>query len=145
MSRKLAPEYQSWRKAKARCYDPNDKRYNRYGGRGIKVEWPNYRSFLADMGPKPDPSYTLERKDYNGNYCKDNCKWLPKAAQQYNKRTSKLTHRKAENIRKAFALGAAKADLAKKYKVSGRTISSVILYKSWNYATVSAGLRDVLR
>ncbi len=35
------PLNQCWRDMKARCYNPNNKHYNLYGGRGVKVceEW----------------------------------------------------------------------------------------------------------
>lgn len=33
--------YKTWESMKARCYNPNDGKYEKYGGRGIKVceEW----------------------------------------------------------------------------------------------------------
>jgi hypothetical protein len=33
--------YSIWKSMMARCYNPNDRGYHRYGGRGIKVcdEW----------------------------------------------------------------------------------------------------------
>ena len=33
---------------------------------------------------------TLERIDVNGNYCPENCTWIPMAQQAKNKRTSRL-------------------------------------------------------
>ena len=131
-------EHSSWSSMKARCDNCKHKSYKHYGGRGISYTpaWAKFSNFLADMGPKPSADYQIERKDYNGHYRKDNCKWIPKALQQYNKRTSKLTHRKAANIRKAFALGAAKKQLAKKYGVSVQTISNVVSGRSWNYGVI---------
>lgn len=37
------PLYHSWCRMKARCYNPNNPRYDRYGGRGVSVcdEWLN--------------------------------------------------------------------------------------------------------
>ena len=32
------PEYKIWNDMKGRCYNPNNKSYKRYGGRGITVE-----------------------------------------------------------------------------------------------------------
>ena len=33
--------YKTWESMKARCYNPNDGKYEKYGGRGIRVcaEW----------------------------------------------------------------------------------------------------------
>jgi len=80
-------EYEIWQSMKRRCFSPKDKRYSRYGGRGITVspEWSNsFDSFYADMGSKPD-GYSIERIDNNGNYCKENCKWIPFGDQAKNK------------------------------------------------------------
>lgn len=80
--------YRSWCGAKERCYNQNNKGYGYYGGRGIRMcdRWrDDYGAFLADMGAKP-AGYTLERKDFNGNYEPDNCSWVPKSDQAKNRR-----------------------------------------------------------
>lgn len=53
---KGTPENNSWMAMKARCYNPNNKQYDDYGGRGIKVcdRWLySFEDFLGDMGYKP--------------------------------------------------------------------------------------------
>ncbi len=69
-----------------RCNDPTNQSYPDYGGRGISIcpSWDSFETFLADMGEAN--GLTLERKDVNGNYCKANCCWIPKAAQRRNTR-----------------------------------------------------------
>ena len=89
------PEHRSWMKMKQRCYDTNNNRYYRYGGRGITVcdRWLDqengFVSFLKDMGNKPD-GYSVERKDNNGNYTPDNCVWADTKTQSRNKSTTKI-------------------------------------------------------
>jgi hypothetical protein len=85
---KISREYRAWRGAIARCYRASDKDYSDYGRRGISMseEWhKNFSQFYQDMGPCPKGG-TLERKDYDGNYCKENCCWAPISTQANNKR-----------------------------------------------------------
>ncbi len=74
-----------------RCYDKKAKQYADYGGRGITVcdEWrTNFKQFSQDMGPRPS-NFTLERKDNNKGYNKDNCKWASRTEQQRNQRVTR--------------------------------------------------------
>lgn len=89
----MTPEYVAYREMKKRCYNPNWVRYDRYGGRGIKVcdRWlESYSNFLADMGSKPSPQHTLDRLDNNADYTPDNCQWATKAEQAANRRTARI-------------------------------------------------------
>lgn len=47
----------------------------------------SFGDFLADMGPKPTPKHTLERKNSDGDYEPGNCVWATVAEQ--NKNTSR--------------------------------------------------------
>jgi hypothetical protein len=80
--------YNSWKGMLRRCFAPNDKRFKDYGGRGITVcdDWRVFENFLADMGPRPDHSYSLDRKDVNGNYEPSNCRWVIRKVNDRNKR-----------------------------------------------------------
>lgn len=89
------PEYMAWKKMLARCNDPSNPYYHRYGGRGIKVceRWGQLDNFYADMGDRPSENHSLDRIDNNGDYCKENCKWSTRSEQQNNKGcTRSLTH-----------------------------------------------------
>jgi len=87
------PEYRSWGNMKNRCFNPNEKRYSDYGGRGITVcdRWKNsFENFLADMGLKPTPKHSLDRIDNDGDYQKDNCKWSTHVEQQNNRSSNRF-------------------------------------------------------
>ena len=80
--------YDIWASAKQRCFNPKNKRFADYGGRGITMcdRWKNdVRAFIEDMGPRP-PGTTLERKDNDGNYESSNCVWATRLEQAGNQR-----------------------------------------------------------
>lgn len=86
------PEYESYQKMMRRCYDKNADNYEFYGGRGIKVcrRWRrSVANFISDMGRKPEPDYTLDRINVNGDYEPANCRWADSRTQQRNKRVCK--------------------------------------------------------
>lgn len=89
---KVSSEYASWSTMIARCTNPKNHKWARYGARGIKVckRWHKFDNFLADMGLKPNPTLTLERKNVNGNYCKSNCRWATHIDQARNKINNRL-------------------------------------------------------
>ena len=84
----LKSTYKSWLKMKARCDNPKDGEYKRYGERGISYcsDWSKFENFLRDLGVKPNKNLTLERHNVDGNYCKDNCSWESKSQQAHNQR-----------------------------------------------------------
>lgn len=85
---RIAREYRIWAHARRRCIDKKENGYENYGGRGIKIcdKWLNsYESFLSDMGRCP-PKHTLERLDYDGDYCPENCVWATYKKQGNNRR-----------------------------------------------------------
>ena len=83
--------YRSWRAAHGRCYNPNDKMYHRYGGRGIAMceRWHTFANFLADMGDKPNGA-TIERIDGNKGYEPGNCRWATRREQNRNKANNRM-------------------------------------------------------
>jgi hypothetical protein len=86
-------DYCIWLKMKSRCLNSNDKSYKNYGGRGIKVceDWQkSFALFINDLGWRPNNMYSLERIDYNKDYCPENCKWILKSEQSKNCRRVKL-------------------------------------------------------
>lgn len=84
--------YLSWECMKARCYNPHNDYYHRYGGRGISVceEWKrsfaNFREWALSNGYKE--GLTIDRINFDGNYEPSNCRWATSKEQANNKCTS---------------------------------------------------------
>lgn len=79
--------YQIWSDMKIRCRNPDNKFYDRYGGRGISYQesWETFEGFMLDMEEGYEENLTLDRINPNGNYCKENCRWATQTEQCRNK------------------------------------------------------------
>lgn len=76
--------YQTWVNMKSRCENLENKDY---GGRGISYDprWCLFEEFYSDMSDSYSDDLTLDRIDLDGNYCKENCRWVTQAVQVRNR------------------------------------------------------------
>lgn len=85
--------YRIYKHMRRRCSDPKDIRYERYGGRGIRVcdEWSTFEPFAEwALSNGYDDSLSIDRIDTNGDYTPDNCKWSTNSEQAVNRSTTCL-------------------------------------------------------
>ena len=90
--------YRKWADMRTRTTNKNAKDYKHYGGRGINsnawekfIDFYNdmYESYLKHVEEFGKKDTTLDRIDVNGNYCKENCRWVTLQEQQGNTRKNK--------------------------------------------------------
>lgn len=79
LRREYPSEWESYRGMKNRV-----KENPTYANLGMWEEWENFQKFLNDMGPKPNKTYTIDRKDTRLGYYPNNCRWASKSTQAYN-------------------------------------------------------------
>lgn len=98
--------YGIWAGIKRRCYNPQEKMYKYYGGRGIKVcdEWLNdfekFNEWAFANGYDENAKRgecTIDRINVDGDYEPSNCRWISMKAQNLNKGTNRVIELNGEN------------------------------------------------
>lgn len=95
---KAESTYAIWKAMIQRCTNPSNKSYPDYGGRGISVceRWVrSFEAFHEDMGDRPE-GLSLDRRDNNLGYSKDNCRWATKVTQANNTRSNRFIEHNGE-------------------------------------------------
>ncbi len=80
-----------WENMIARCYSASVPNYKNYGRRGVCVcaRWHNFEYFKKwALKSGYANNLTIERKNVNGNYTPQNCIWVTKTEQSYNRRNT---------------------------------------------------------
>lgn len=80
--------YNTWDAMKQRCTNENNTSWANYGGRGIFVceKWLSFDGFCEDMLKSYSEGLEIDRIDVNKGYFKENCRWVNKSLQAFNKR-----------------------------------------------------------
>ena len=55
--------------------------------------------FLKDMGTRPSPRHSIERKNVNGNYTPKNCVWATTKEQARNRRDTLFVYWKGKRVK----------------------------------------------
>ena len=82
---KITPEYNSYNAARNRCTNPDNNRFQWYGGRGIEFRFNSFTEFLDHVGRKPTSKHSIDRIDANGHYEIGNVRWANSHDQRVNR------------------------------------------------------------
>jgi len=122
-------------KMRSRCYNPNDKEYHTYGGRGIKVhqgwlenpdtfvEWAKSNGF--------DRKLQIDRKENDGPYSPENCHFTTSQENNRNRSNNKLNVEKVAEIRRLAAEGKSDSVIAPMFGVDRALIFRIRKNKIW--------------
>ena len=124
--------YHTWLDMNSRCYRKNNKFYNNYGGRGIRVLWKNFDDFKKDMYRTYQNHFqkfgrmntTIDRINNDSHYSKENCKWSTRKEQERNKTNNRIII--YNNLSMTLA------DWAEHLGMSRKTLSSRINTYKWS-------------
>lgn len=121
----------SFYRMRFRCYG-NDPDHELYRIKGIVVspDWQTFESFYSDMAESWFPGATLDRIDGDGNYSKENCRWVTMVENLRNKKSNKMTHELAEKIRSE--VGLPMVEIAAKYNLRPNHVSRIFHGVRWN-------------
>jgi len=106
----------------------NEKHYHRYGGRGISVcslwgEYVPFREWAIENEWKPGQE--IDRKDNDGNYSPDNCRFVTRTQNCQNKSNNKLTQENVTDIRRHLSLGHKGTEISRLFGVSPTMIYKI--------------------
>lgn len=129
------PLYRVLKSAVSRCTHERSKDYKRYGARGISVcdEWMNnpelFVSWAMDNGYRA--GLDLDRRDNDGNYSPDNCRFITHADNCRNKANTSMSAEMVKQIR-AYAAESGSIKLtAAHFEIPISTASGIIRRTSW--------------
>lgn len=119
-----------WYGMKERCYYEYSPRYKYYGMRGIKIceEWHDVEKFVKwclKTYPQDGKRYSIDRKDVNGDYSPENCKWAT-AKEQANNRRNNVVYRGKTLSQWAETLGCKETTINRRLHVMGWDIEKAV-------------------
>lgn len=129
--------YHIWSSMIGRCNRVKSYYYHRYGGRGIKVhhQWKESFATFQDWALKNGYSdeLQLDRKNNDGNYCPENCRFLTAAKNIRNSTITRLKWVHVDAIRDIYKSNnnLSQKEIGLLFGISQVCVSDIITFKTW--------------
>ncbi len=110
-----------WNGMRDRCKRKKHPMFHHYGGKGVTVcaEWLDYSTFkIWSLRNGYSNELTIERKDNDGNYEPNNCKWATRKEQSNNQGTSVLLRFTEQEL----------LHIQREYYTSKKTVDEYVAY-----------------
>ncbi len=141
--------YKPWINLNNRCYVKSHGDYPYYGGKGIEVcnlwkrgEVNGFKNFVSDMENTYFVGATIDRKNSNGNYEKDNCQWLTRAE---NSRLAHTGRQHTEEEKRKRSSSLRKIDLDKAKIINDFLLNNSLEKAAIEFKISSSTIRDNLK
>lgn len=119
--------YNIWIKMRDRCKNPNSQDWGLYGGKGVKVcqDWDSSFELFREwsLANGYDDTKTIDRRNSDGDYCPDNCRWTTSEVQANNTSRNRKICYKGETLTISEA--------SKKYGIDYSVLKSRITSYNW--------------
>lgn len=128
-----SPEYQAWKDAKNRCFNPNHPQFEYWGGRGITMSSTlsaGFDAWFKEVGSRPGPEFSIDRIDNSKGYEGGNLRWATRHQQNRNTRWVKHTIEEARQIR-ALSGTMLRREIAVLFGMSKSSVDAIIWGKLW--------------
>lgn len=101
-----------------RCHNKNNKGYQWYGAKGVKVcdRWKDIKKFIKDMNKNYQNGLTIDRINPNGDNEPENCRWVGMNVQNRNTRLLQKNNTSGFRGVSAFKNGKYRAYITLNYK-----------------------------
>lgn len=128
--------YRIWHNMKDRCYNPKNKKYVYYGGKGITVcdEWKNdfikFRNWALNNGYQDN--LTIDRIDSNKSYYPENCQWVTLSENTIRSNNKNKTYKAISSNGEEFIIHEY-ANFCKKHNLNKGNVCRMINHKGINH------------